>query len=437
MKKQENGLSVLSLTMMALGTVIGGSFFLGSGLAIRNAGPSVILAYIFGGILIYIILFSLSEMTVANPSPGSFRIYAERELGKSMGFTIGWAYWTALVLAMSSEAVAVSTFIKLWLPQMSIPILGTVIIIIIIFINLLGTDKLSKLESSLSFIKLMAIVAFIVIAAYLIFDKNEDTLKFNELTYFPNGIKGLFGSMVFVIFSYAGFEIIGLAASETANPHKSIPRAIRLTMIVLVVFYTLSTLVLLPLIKTDELTSSDSPFVLALLHHNISWAGKGINLIMITAILSTMLAATFGLARTLRSLADSGYAFKFLKDKGDIPYRSIIFSGLAMLSAFSLSFFLPEQVYVFLVSSGGLIFLFTYLIIVLSHIKYRKHFGCPPKGNCQLPLYPFTSFFSIFALAFIIISMPFVKGQGIGLIAGTSILLFYYILYFCLKKRFR
>jgi AAT family amino acid transporter len=106
----KDGLSALQLSMLALGTVIGGSFFLGSAIAIRSAGPAIFLAFVLGGLLVYIVLSSLSEMTVADPQPGSFRTYAERAYGPWLGFLVGWVYWTGLVLAMSSEAIAASLF---------------------------------------------------------------------------------------------------------------------------------------------------------------------------------------------------------------------------------------------------------------------------------------------------------------------------------------
>ncbi|MFP5105908.1 hypothetical protein ACSU6B_03930 [Neobacillus sp. C211] len=72
MEKMRKGLSAWQLTMMALGSVIGGSFFLGSSVAIHAAGPSILISYILGGGLVYLILYALSEMTVANPTIGSF-----------------------------------------------------------------------------------------------------------------------------------------------------------------------------------------------------------------------------------------------------------------------------------------------------------------------------------------------------------------------------
>lgn len=129
MKKQDKGLSAWQLTMMALGTVIGGSFFLGSVVAIHTAGPGVIISYLLGGALVYVILVALSEMTVADPAPGSFRTFAEKAYGTGVGFIVGWVYWSGLVLAMSSEATAVSIILQIWLPGTSLLLLGSVVII--------------------------------------------------------------------------------------------------------------------------------------------------------------------------------------------------------------------------------------------------------------------------------------------------------------------
>lgn len=164
----KKGLSVWQLTMLALGTVVGGSFFLGSSVAIRAAGPSVLLAYVIGGVLVYLILSALSEMTVANPAPGSFRTYTEQAFGRGAGFTVGWVYWTGLVLAMSSEATAVSILLRSWFPALPLALAGAGIIVLVTLLNLLGAERLGKLESGLAAFKLLAIVAFIVIAVAIV-----------------------------------------------------------------------------------------------------------------------------------------------------------------------------------------------------------------------------------------------------------------------------
>lgn len=438
MERNHKGLSAGYLAMMALGTVVGGSFFLGSSIAIRAAGPGVVISYVLGGVLVYFILFALSEMTVVDAAPGSFRTFAEKAYGPGLGFVVGWVYWTGIALAMSSEATAVSIFFRAWLPGVSLPLIGSVIIVAVTLINLLGAEKLSKLESGLAAVKLLAIVGFIIIGALLIFGIALDVPKvgmgaLRQSSWFPGGIGGIAGSMLIVMFTYAGFEIIGLAASETSDPHRTVPRAITYTVISLVGLYIATIIVLLPLLPTNQLTAEKSPMVLALTRWNLVWAGRVMNIVLITAILSTMLAAMFGLGRMIRSLADEGHAPHWLKDKGDIPYRGILFSGAAMLVGLFFGFVLPEQVYIFLVSSGGFSLLFTYVVILVTHHKFRKKNGCPPKGKCQLPGYPLTSWIAIVSLVVIIFSMPLVPGQGYGLLAGMILIMFYLGIYYIKK----
>jgi len=429
MKKQEKGLSAWQLTMMAMGCVIGGSFFLGSAVAIQAAGPAIIISFILGGILVYFILFALSEMTVANPNSGSFYTFTAQQFGSGAGFVVGWVYWTGMILAMSSEATAVSILIREWYPRISIPILGSIIIIGVTLINLLGADKLSKLESSLSIIKVLAVIAFIIIAVLLIVGviRGAGRIGLGELKaekLMPGGMKSIAGSMLIVIFSYAGFEIIGLASSEADNPNKTIPRAILYTVIGLVGLYILSTIVLLPLIPTAELSEDVSPMVAALSRWGMGWAGRVINFVLVTAILSTMLASIFGLGRMMRSLSDEGHAPVWLKDRKDVPYRGIIFSGVAMLVGLGAGLFFPS-VYLFLISSGGFATLLTYAAILATHLRFRKCNGCPPEGKCQMPGYPYTSWIALISLIIVIISMPFISGQTSGLIAGIIMTLLY------------
>lgn len=436
----EKGMSVFHLTMMGLGTVVGGSFFLGLTVALHAAGPSVILSYLIGGAIIFVILFSLSEMTVADPTPGSFRTFAARAYGSGLGFIVGWVYWTGLILAMSSEAIAASILIQGWYPGVSVGLLGAVIIIGVTLLNLLGAERLSKLESGLAAVKLLAIVGFILIGFALIvglFPGNPQ-VGAGELArepIFTGGIGGIAGSMLMVMFTYAGFEIIGLAASETKNPQKIVPRAIILTVIGLITLYVGAVSVLLPLIPIAQLPDEVSPFVAALTRHGLGWAANIINFVLVSAILSTMLAATFGLGRMISSLADEGHAPSLIKGKSGIPYPGIIFSGVAMLTGLGLGLLLPANVYTFLVSSGGFSLLFTYVVIVLSHIKFRKQNGCPNNGKCQLPGYPYSSWFALISLIAVIVSMPLVRGQGAGLVAGLLLLGVYSVSYFFVKSR--
>ncbi|MGG3560042.1 amino acid permease [Neobacillus rhizosphaerae] len=441
MEKSSKGLSAWQLTMMALGSVIGGSFFLGSSIAIHAAGPSILLSYIIAGVLVFFILYALSEMTVGNPTVGSFSTYAAQELGEGTGFVVGWLYWTGIVLSMSSEATAISILFQEWYPNVSIAILGSAILIGVTLLNLLGADKLGKLESGLSAVKIFAIIFFILTAIVLIFGimPGKPAIGLGELArepLMPGGIKGIAGSMLIVIFAYAGFEIIGLAASEASNPTETIPKAIRYTVFSLVGLYILYALVLLPLIPTSTLNETISPMVASLDRWGIGWAGTALNIVLISAILSAMLAAIFGLGRMIRSLADEGHAPGWLKDSKDVPYRGILFSGFAMLVGLGFGLLFP-RVYLVLITSGGFALIFTYAVIMASHIRFRKRNGCPPGGICQMPGFPYTSWITLISMIIVLVSMPFIPGQGTGLVAGIGMVVIYSLIYFAMRYRTR
>lgn len=441
MQNANKGLSAWHLTMMALGSVIGGSFFLGSSIAIQAAGPAILLSYILGGVLVYFILFALSEMTVANPSMGSFSTFASEQLGAGAGFVVGWLYWTGIVLSMSSEATAISILLRAWFPNVSIALLGGAIIIGVTLLNLLGADKLGKLESALSGIKIAAIVFFILTAIVLVFGLRPGAAPIGAgaLTgepLLPGGIKGLAGSMLLIIFAYAGFEIIGLAATEAENPRVTIPKAIRYTVISLVGLYVLYAAALLPLIPTASLNENISPMVASLDRWGIGWAGSVLNLVLISAILSAMLAAIFGLGRMIRSLTDEGHAPNWLTDKGEVPYRGILFSGLAMLLGLGFGLLFP-RVYLVLISTGGFSLIFTYAVILACHIRHRKRHGCPPEGICQVPGFPYSSWIAFVSMILVLISMPFIPGQGTGLISGIVMVIFYSAVFMAIRFRIR
>lgn len=431
MDGKRKGLSAWQLTMLALGTVIGGSFFIGSSIAIHAAGPAVLISYIIGGFLVYFILYALSDMVQSDFSTGSFQNFASKEFGMGAGFVVGWVYWNGMVLAMSSEAAAVSILVRSWIPNISIAFLGSMIIIAVTLVNLLGADKLSNFESSLASVKILAIIFFIIIAILLITgvlpvvpaSKNSRLVR---EPFMPGGIKGVLGSMLIVLFSYAGFEVIGLTASDTENPRETIPKAINYTVISLVGLYIFYIIVLLPLIPTSSISEKISPMVAALDRHKISLGGSIINLILITAILSTMLAAMFGLGRMIRSLTDDGYAPKQLKDKTNVPYRGILFSGFSMLLGFGIGLLFPK-VYLFLVSSGGFAILFTYAVILATHIHF-----CKRKGKKA-----YTSWIALISIIASALSMPFIKGQGSGLIAGIIMTVFYTALWIIMKFKKR
>lgn len=433
-------LGVWQLLLLALGSVVGGSFFLSTATPLKATGPSILIAFAAGGFLVYIVLMALSELTIVQPAKGSFREYAELAFGPMASFVVGWLYWAGLVLALSSEATAVALLARLWIPAVPIWLLSLVVIILVTLANLLDVSMFSKIESAMSAVKILAVVGFILIMVAVLVGLigGRPPGGFHALQgegLLPGGLGGLAGSMLIVLFTYAGFEVLGLAAPDAKDPGKTVPKAILLTVITLVALYMLSMATLLFVLPLGEVVAEASPFVTALERLHFTWIAGLLNLVIMSASISTMLAAMFGLSRMLHSLAEEGQAPAFLKQVTPmgLPRNALFASAAGMLIGVVLAFVLPKKVYLFLVSSGGFALIFTYLMILCSQLVLRKKLGCPKTG-CQLPGYPVLTWIGIIMLIGALASMPLVPDQWMGLVAGIGLVLLFALAYRFTKR---
>lgn len=114
--KSTGSLNLFGLTSLGLGGAIGSGIFVASGIAINQAGPSIILSFIIGGIIATLIMTMLAEMSVYEPTTGSFSVYAGEYLGPALGFISGWIYWISTILTLSTEMVAAALITRFWLP---------------------------------------------------------------------------------------------------------------------------------------------------------------------------------------------------------------------------------------------------------------------------------------------------------------------------------
>ncbi|HEY8552183.1 MAG TPA: amino acid permease [Thermaerobacter sp.] len=411
------------MTMLALGSAIGGAFFLGSAVAIRSAGPAALLGFAVGGLVVYVVLMALADLTLEDPAPGSFRDYAQRAFGPLAGFVVGWVYWAGLALAMSSEATAAAVFLRTWWPEASGPVLATAIVLAVTGLNLLGARQLARLEGVLAGIKLLAVVGFILVAVSLIAGlwPGRAPVGWGALAREPwvaGGWRGLLGAMLVVMFTYAGTEVIGLAAPSARDPRPTVLRAARRTALALAGLYVAAVGSLLPLIPTERLDVSASPMVAALAAQGLGTTSRLVNAVLVTAILSTMLAVMFSLGRVLRSLAEDGMGPPWLVDRGSVPRRGIVFSGAAMLAGVALGYVVPRQVYVFLVSAGGFALLLVYGSIVAAHWRLRA--AAAPRAGL-VPAFPWSNALVLAVVLAVLAGMPLVPGQGAGLAAGLAL----------------
>jgi L-asparagine transporter-like permease len=404
---QSPGLAWWQLSLIGIGSIIGAGFFLGTSLSIQTAGPAILINYLVAGITAFFVFSALAEMTVRAPAPGSFRTYARKAFGNSMGFLSGWMYWLAGVLIMSSEVVALATFTKFWFPHVPLWLFSVLYAAIAFGINLLGVKNFGKIESLFAIVKLTTLIVFIVFGSLLFFHIiSPHAVSISEKNVFhhfaPNGLTGMWSALIFVFFSFGGIEVIGIASSELRNKDE-VPKAGIGMLFALVAVYVLSILFVLTMVSWTKIDASKSPFVTALSVFNIPYMDSIFNIIIISAAFSTMVGALFSVTNILLSLAEDGDAPKFFAEKNHkgTPIKALLLTGLALGTFLIFSYVLPGTIYEYVTTSAGVMLILNWVIILSSQVKLRKQ----TKKNTlfQMAGYPVTSYIGI-ALILITVS---------------------------------
>jgi len=367
------------LSMIAIGGAVGTGLFLGSTFAIGIAGPSVLVSYAIGGVIALLLMGALAEMTVAQPTPGSFGVYAEEYLGPLAGFLVRYAYWSCVVLAVGTEVTAVALYMKFWLPDVPgwwwvLGFSGG-----LIAINALSVKVFGTLEYLFSLIKVVAILAFIVLGAVVVFGaKPGSGIGFANYVihggFFPNGVWGMWVAVILAIFSYLSIEVIAVASGEAKEPRKAVTRAFRATLFRLVVFYLASLALMLAIIPWTTAGAGGSPFVRVMAATGVPGAAAIMNFVVLVAALSAMNSQLYASTRMMFSLARAGQApavFGRLNRQG-APAAALVLSSLGIAVAGALNALWPEQAFTLMISVSMFGAMFTWMMIFVTHLAFRR-----------------------------------------------------------------
>lgn len=423
------------MTMIAIGGAIGTGLFIGSGQTIHEAGPGgALVAFAIIGVMVYFMMTSLGEMATHIPVAGAFETYPRRFLDPALGFALGWNYWYNWATTIPAEIVAATLVMKYWFPD-SPTILWSVIFLAIIFgLNVLSAKGYGESEFWFAGIKVVTIIVFLIMGVAMIFGiiggHAVGTKNFMlDGTPFHGGFLGLLGVFMVVRFSFGGTELIGVAAGESENPSKDIPRAIRSVFWRILLFYILAIFVigmLIPytdpnLLKSGVSNIAVSPFTLVFERAGIAFAASVMNAVILTSVLSAGNSSMYAATRTLFALAQNGNAPRMLAkvNKRGVPINALYVTTAFGLLAFLSSFFGNGVVYIWLLNASGLSGLIAWSGIAISHYRFRKAYiaqGKDPKDLIyRAKWYPFGPIFSFVVCLFIII------GQGYSSFMSSSV----------------
>lgn len=337
----KRGIKGWQISFIGLGGVIGSCYFLGLGALIRDMGPSVILAFFVVGIIVYGMMIAYAELLVNLPRKGSFVAYTREFLGAGVSAGIGWAFWFNWVCYVPSEAIAVAVVLNTLFPgNEAMYAIGA--LAVLTAINLSAVDVFAKIESTLSIIKVCAILVFTVVAfgiwiglwgssGFLGLQVNFGAGSLSECL-FPNGTAIVLTNMVVVLVTFQGTEIVGLAAAETENPEKAVPAACRSVTIRIALLYLIPILIILGIFPYHLATLDGSVFAQVLSYYHLDFWAAVISSIVLIAAFSCANTGFYGTVRCLYGLSVEGLAPKMLGklDKSKNPRNSVFLTLASM-----------------------------------------------------------------------------------------------------------
>jgi AAT family amino acid transporter len=422
------------VSMIALGGAIGTGLFLGSALSVRAAGPGVILSYAAGAAIAMLVMWTLAEMAVAHPVAGSFGVYAEIYLHPWAGFVMRYSYWLAQVVAIGSEIVAVSIYLKIWVPGVPSWIWILIFSVSIVYVNALSVANFGFIEYWFATIKVVAIVLFIVLGAAMLLGVGFTRIGTANYTghggFLPHGWTGVGLGITMAIFSYLGTEIVAVTAGEADKPSEAVPRALRQTLGRLALFYIGGIAILVGVLPWDKVGLAESPFVRVFQTAGIPAAAIVMNFVVLTAALSSVNCNLYLTSRMIFSLSRGGYApraFGKLTRKG-VPLTALLISSAGMGLALLLNLYYSATAFVYMIGAAFFGGLFVWIMIMVTHLAFRRH--APVSAVRFAPRGPWSTLIGLTALIAVMISTWWVPGFRITLEAGLPWLAFISLCYF-------
>ncbi|WP_275401109.1 amino acid permease [Enterococcus faecium] len=434
-KKLKKQLSSRHITMLALGGAIGAGLFKGSGEAIGIAGPSVLIAFLIGGIILYIVMKGLGKIVLSGGDThhglsGLIRPY----LGAHSADFTDWVYWSMWIINIIAEAVAAASFLQLWFPHIPAWVFVFMLAVLTTIINLYSVRLFAETEYWLAFAKISVIILLIIFAAYLVGQQMLGSGVFptlQQLTdhggFTPHGMKGIISSLLVVIYSYGGSELIAITVSEADDPKRAIPKAIKGVMGRIISFYIIPLFLLLIIFPWNTLAGTNvSPFVMVFEKMNIPFAADIVNFVIVLALFSSINSGVYASSRILffRLKDRKGSSRKLaVLNKHQVPQRAVLFCTSVLYLGVALSYFVGDKLFGYLAGSLSYTVLLIWIIISAASFVLALRKGTLwDKG---------ISFFALVVLGLIFLGILFTNSIGVTVLTG----LLYLFIYFSYQKK--
>ncbi len=409
-------MKLMDATLIGVGAMIGAGIFVLTGIAAGVAGPGLIITFSLNGIVALFTAFSYAELGSCFHDAGGGYLWVKEGLPKWNGFISGWMSWFAHAVACSLYAIGFGAYFELVLHEFNIvmphwgflspqKILAAAAAVVFAYVNFRGASEAGKIGNIVTITKIVILLIFIGFGLNLILNKPNWQESFTP--FLPNGWSGVFKAMGLTFIAFQGFEVISQCSEEIKNPKKNIPKAVFLSLIIVVPIYLLIAFTAIGSVKPDGMTPwayLASKKEIALVEVAKSFFVGGGVMLLIGGIISTMSA----LNATIYSSSRVAFAmgrdrnfptfFSKVHKKNFTPHFSIVISlFIVVIMAVSLPI---EDV----ASAADIMFLLLFLQVNITLIRLRKKRPDLDRGFFT-PLFPYLSIIGIITLLFLAIYM--------------------------------
>ncbi len=409
-------MTTLDATLIGVGAMIGAGIFVLIGIAAGVAGPAIILSFILNGIIAVFTAMSYAELGSCYHDAGGGYLWVKEGLPKWNGFLSGWMSWFAHAVACSLYALGFGAYFEHVLSEFSLimphwgffspqKILAASAAILFAYVNFRGASEAGKIGNLVTITKIIILLIFIGFGLELILRQGDWMTTFSP--FFAKGYGGVFKAMGLTFIAFQGFEVIAQSSEEIKNPKKNIPRAVFLSLIIVIPIYILVAFVAIGTVKPEGMTPWDylaqqKETALVGVARNF-FVGGGV-LILIGGLISTISALNatiFSSSRVAFAMGrDRNFPGFFSKvhPKNHTPHWSIMVS-LVIIVLMAIS--LPIET---VASAADIMFLLLFLQVNLAMIQLRKKRPDLDRGF-KVPIFPYLTIAGVLLLLFLSVYM--------------------------------
>lgn len=409
-------LSGRHVTMISMGGAIGVGLFMGAGGRLASTGPALIFSYAIAGVIAYLLMRALGELIMYRQTSGSFVSYAGEMFGKKGAFVAGWMYFINWGMTGIAELIAIGLYFQFFFPNVPVEASAIAALALLVAVNLLSVRAFGEFEFWASCLKVGAIVIFLAVGTFMVVTNAQvgeghasvANLFHDEGGMFPKGALVMVLVLNAVIFAYNGIELVGITAGEMQDAKREVPKAIRAVVMRIVVFYVGSVLLLAMLLPSDQYKAGVSPFVTVFGQMGLGWVGDVMNMIVITAALSSCNSGLYSIGRVFRTMANNGHAPQWLTRMSSrhVPYMAILAIAAFYLVGIMLNIWLGgSHAFDLALNTASIGVIFTWGAIFASQIALRHQKG--RVSSLPMPGSPWTSWAGLVALLAIAVLIGF------------------------------